>query len=146
MSQDLIFDASVIIPYLTSASYEELVEGAFRRRRAFISAPVIEELYAGTRSRSDKRDVDNIYTRLRESGRILVPTIEDWANAGIYMARYIRHYGRIEPKDHLADVLTAILTSNHRGVLVTENEDDFRRWQRLFRSAGRGYKMLVVRR
>ena len=146
MSQDLIFDASVIIPYLTSAAYEELVEGVFRRRRAFISAPVIEELYAGTRSRSDKRDVDNIYTMLMESGRILVPTVEDWSNAGMYMARYIRHYGIIEPKDHLADVLTAILASNHRGVLVTENEDDFRRWQRLFRSAGKGYKMLVVRR
>jgi len=143
---DLVFDASVFIPYFVSATYREMVEDAMNRGRAYLPAPVLEELYAGTRSRTDKGDVDRIHRRLKVQDRILVPTAEDWANAGLLMARHIRHYGQINPKDHLNDVLIAILASNHGGPLVTENREHFERWRRLLRAVGKSLRLQIVKR
>jgi predicted nucleic acid-binding protein len=116
-----VFDASVFIPYLTAAGYREIVADAINRDRAYLPAPVVEELYAGRRSQTDKRNVDRFYRELRSRNQILVPTDEDWANAGLLMARHNRRFGQINPKDHLNDVLIAILASNHGGTLITEN-------------------------
>jgi predicted nucleic acid-binding protein len=123
-----------------------MVEDAVSRDRAYLPAPVLEELYAGTRSRTDKLSVDAIYRKFQTRNRILVPTVEDGANAGLLMARHIRHYGHINPKDHLNDVLIAILASNHGGTLVTENREHFERWQRLLRVAGKSLRLRIVNR
>lgn len=143
---DLVFDASVFIPYFASGIYQKLIDGTVHRERAYLPAPVVEELYAGTRGPTDKRSVDAIYEKLRTRDRILVPTLEDWVNAGLLMARHTRHFGQLNPKDHLNDVLIALLTSNHGGTLVTENREHFERWRTLLRATGKRLQLYIVRR
>lgn len=137
MSRPLAFDTSVVIPYLLRSEYADVFENALRRGMALLPAPAISELYAGTRSRGDKHDVDVIFQNIRQVDGILVPSEDDWALSGMCLARYIRLFGEIRPRDHLSDLLIAILASNAEAALVTANIADMLRWKNVLRSAGR---------
>jgi predicted nucleic acid-binding protein len=52
----VVFDTSVLIPYLRGEAYTSLVEHLLRAGRSRLSAVVLAELYAGTRSPRDKAD------------------------------------------------------------------------------------------
>jgi predicted nucleic acid-binding protein len=144
MSRYLVFDTSVIIPYITHGAYAKPFETALRQGIALIPAPVFHELYAGTRSKNDKVDVDCIYRSLKWIEGILTPSEEDWATSGIYMARYIRLFGEINPKDHIFDLLISILACNAHSPLVTKNTRDMLRWQRILRAAGKSLMLYPV--
>lgn len=137
MNRYLVFDTSIIIPYLVHGIHAALLKTALRRGMALLPAPVLHELYAGTRSKSDKNDADRIYGSFQQIDGILVPSEEDWAASGIYMARYIRSYGKVDPKDHLTDLLIAILASNAGAPLITQNRKDMARWQKILKGSGK---------
>jgi predicted nucleic acid-binding protein len=137
MNRYLVFDTSIIIPCLVHDGHAGLFKTALRRGMALLPAPVLHELYAGTRSQSDKNDVDRIYGSFKQIDGILTPSEEDWAFSGIYMARYIRSHGKVDPKDHLTDLLIAILASNAGAPLVTQNKKDMLRWQKILKGSGK---------
>ena len=144
MIRHLVFDSSVIIPYLVRGLYTRPFETALRQGIALLPAPVLHELYAGTRSKRDKLDVDYIYRSFKQVNGILTPSADDWALSGVYIARYIRSFGEINPKDHIFDLLIAILASNVRAPLATENRADMQRWQRILRASGKNLVLFPV--
>jgi predicted nucleic acid-binding protein len=146
MNRCLVFDTSIIIPYLVRGGHAALFKTALRRGIALLPAPVLHELYAGTRSKSDKNDVDRIYGSFKQVDGILTPSEEDWAVSGIYMARYIRSFGKVDPKDHLTDLLIAILASNAGAPLVTQNKRDMLRWQKILKGSGKNLVLYPVER
>lgn len=144
MSRYLVFDTSVIIPYLVHRAHAKLFEMALRQGIALLPAPVLHELYAGTRSKSDKRDVDDIYRNFKRINGVLTPSEDDWAVSGTYMARYGHSFGEINPKDHIFDLLISILASNANAPLITKNRRDMLRWQRILQASGKNLLLYPV--
>ena len=94
------------------------------------------ELYSGVRSKEDKKRVDIIFKESRRIGQLINPEIEDWSKAGLFVSQYIRLYGSIEPKDHMNDVMIALVASKHGHTVVTENKKHFENWKRIFGRSG----------
>ena len=85
----VVFDTSVYIPYLRGEAYTALIERAVHARRVRLSAVVLGELYAGTRSPQDKADLD-VVTRVYQSlGFLVAPSVHDWVRC---LAPYTAHF------------------------------------------------------
>ena len=72
------------------------------------------ELYAGTRSRGDKQDLDRIVQALMGVGRVVSPEPEAFYTAGQMVATYTRRYGQMALRDHAQDILIALWFSSRR--------------------------------
>jgi predicted nucleic acid-binding protein len=73
----VLFDTSIYIPYLRAEAYTALIEEAVRTGQIRLSSVVLAELYAGTRSVQDKRDLDVALRSYQSLGFLAVPTAED---------------------------------------------------------------------
>jgi predicted nucleic acid-binding protein len=102
------------------------------------------ELYAGTRSRGDKQDLDRIVRALTGLGRVVSPEPEDFYTAGQVVATYTRRYGQIALRDHAHDLLIALGAWRARAELFTVNHQDMEQWQRLLRRAGKPVTIWAV--
>lgn len=142
----VVFDSSVLIPYLRGEAYTILVERLLRAGRSRLSAVVLAELYAGTRSPRDKADVDIVMRTHRHLGRLVTPSDEDWAEAGQGIRHFSKLYGKVEPREHLNDVLILLSAGRVGAGLVTEDAQSFRRWARLLRRSTAGTRVLEIRR
>jgi len=114
-----LFDSSVLIPWLRSRRYDEVVTAALASRRFLLCTVVWMELYAGTRTRADKRDLDRMVAAL--SGN-----------------------GAIEVREHANDVLIALSASRAGAELVTVNREDMERWQGMLKRSRRRLSLQVV--
>ncbi|MCI0453691.1 MAG: PIN domain-containing protein [Candidatus Dadabacteria bacterium] len=132
----IVFDSSILIPYLRGLRYGELVKTVFEKGRGFIVTLVLFELYSGVRSKEDKKELDIIFQESRRIGRILSPEIDDWSKAGLFVSQYIRLYGRVEPRDHMNDLMIALVASKHGHTVITENKKHFENWKRIFNRSG----------
>ena len=142
----VLFDTSIYIPYLRGEAYTALIEGAVRTGQIRLSSVVLAELYAGTRSAQDKRDLDVALRAYQSLGFLAVPTAEDWARAGQGVRRYRSLYGDIAPRAHLNDVLILFSGARVRAEVVTENAKPFLRWASLLRRMGAPVRVREVRR
>ncbi len=128
MSSATLLDSSVFIPYLRNGTYAATVDALLARGRVVLHTVVVLELYAGTASVEDKRDVDELRAAAERLGRVVHPSADDLALAGQVLADYSRSHGRIRPRDHTHDLLIAIGAGRGRHVLLTENVSDMQRW------------------
>jgi predicted nucleic acid-binding protein len=142
----VLFDTSVYIPFLRGEAYATLIEEAVRSRRVRLSSVVWAELYAGARSRADKRDLDLALAAHGALGLVVNPSVEDWSLAGQVLAGARRLYGAIEPRPHLNDVLILLGAGRVGARLVTENARDFGRWARLLRRMGTRVGVVLLER
>ena len=142
----VLFDTSIYIPYLRGEAYTALIEGAVRTGQIRLSSVVLAELYAGTRSAQDKRDLDVALRAYQSLGFLAVPTAEDWARAGQGVRRYRSLYGDIASRAHLNDVLILLSGARVRAEVVTENAKPFLRWASLLRRMGAPVRVREVRR
>ena len=139
-----LFDSSVLIPWLRTRHYDALVTTAFASRRFLLSTVVGMELYAGTRSRGDKQDLDRMVQALMGVGRVVSPEPEDFYTAGQMVATYTRRYGQMAMRDHAQDILIALGAWRARAELFTVNREDMERWQRLLQRTGKRVTIRVV--
>jgi predicted nucleic acid-binding protein len=109
---------------------------AILRGQVWFSSVVACELYAGTRSAEERRLVGQLVDGAAKAGRLLVPTADDWVRAGILVARRVRLYGTLRPRDHLADVLIVVSAARVGGEVHTANRRHFEAWAGLARRAG----------
>lgn len=112
-----------------------MLEGIVRGQ-IWLSAVVACELYAGTRSAQERRQLQQLVRDARDADALLVPSSEEWAQAGTLMARRVRLYGNLRPRDHLADVLIVVSAARVRGEVITANQRHFEPWAELARRAG----------
>ena len=100
----------------------------------WLSAVVLEELYAGAGERGDpalaklERDFDRI-------NRILVPNLSDWTQAGGVLARLAAKYSyELIGQRRLTNDALIAMSAGRLGIrVITANERDFR-WLAEFRS------------
>src|SRR5262245_42316974 len=102
------------------------------------------ELYAGTRSRGDKQDLDRMQQAMSSIGRVVAPVPEDFYTAGQMMSQYARRYGHIEVRDHTNDVLIALCAWRGVAELVTVIQEDMKRWQSYLRRSGKSLTSRVI--
>ncbi|MBI2897679.1 MAG: PIN domain-containing protein [Deltaproteobacteria bacterium] len=142
----VLFDTSVYIPYLRGEAYRTLIEHAVRAGRVRLSAVVLAELYAGTRTADDKADLDAVRRGYESLHLLVVPTADDWASAGQAIRRHRRVHGEVRPRDHIDDVLILISSARAGAEVVTENASHFTRWASLFRRMGIATRVREVHR
>ena len=127
--QPALFDTSIYISALRRGDEAAL---ALRRLAAdsplWLSAVVLEELYAGAGSR-ERRVVERLERDFDRAKRVLVPALSDWAEAGRVLARMAAkyHYEQIGQGRLTNDALIA-MSAGRLGIrVITANERDYRR-------------------
>lgn len=145
-SQPIVFDTSIYIPYFRREAYRSLIETQTRRGRNRLSSVVIQELYAGTQSPSDKRLLDGLNRDFTTRGYVLAPEHDEWALAGQLLNLHGRRRGFLDPRTHVADILILVSSLRVGAVLVTENVRDFSTWLRLLGRRRLAGAVLGIRR
>src|SRR6266700_2732844 len=127
--RSVLFDSSVYIAALRREGDAALF---FRRlgveARVWLSAVVLEELYAGADSRQ-RWPVERLEQDFERAGRILVPNLADWAEAGRVLARLGVKYGyeQIGRGRLTNDALIAMSAARLGITVITANRRDFTR-------------------
>lgn len=87
---------------------------------------VIEELYAGTRA-ADRGVVEKLERDLERAGRMLVPSLRDWSQAGRLLNRIGAKYGyeQIGRSRLTNDALIATTAARCGVTVLTANARDF---------------------
>ena len=145
-SQPVVFDTSIYIPYFRREAYRSLIETPTRKGRNRLSSVVIQELYSGTRSPTDKRLLDGLNRAFTIRGYVVTPEHEEWVLAGQLLNQYCRRHGLLDPRSHLADVLILVSSLRVGAVMVTENVRNFSTWLRLLPRSRVPGAILGVRR
>jgi predicted nucleic acid-binding protein len=127
--QPVLFDSSIYINALRLGDEAVLaVRYLAPEAPLWLSAVVLEELYAGVGMR-DRKVVERLEHDFDRAGRILVPSLSDWAQAGRVLALLGTHYGY----EHIGqgrltnDALIAVSAGRHGITVITTNERDFAR-------------------
>lgn len=123
----VLFDTSVLIPFLRKGQYLEEVIRLTRGELVFFSSVVAQELYAGSKNKRSSWQLDKLYFRFEKAGRLIVPQKMDWRAAGLALSRLAHRHGfdKIRQAGLVNDALIAS-TCRHQGVLLlTLNERDF---------------------
>jgi predicted nucleic acid-binding protein len=94
----------------------------------WLSAVVLEELYAGAGERSKAR-VAELERDFARADRIVVPTLEDWIRTGEVLNRLALRYGYEQiGRGRLTNDALIAMSAAGRGIrIITANEKDFRR-------------------
>lgn len=131
----VLFDTSVYIHGLRTSDQAALSARHIAASSAvWLSAVVLEELYAGATRRSI-RIIEKLEHDFEKARRILVPNQSDWTSAGKVLARLaVEHgYEAIGQSRITNDALLAMSAARGGLTLITANERDFTRLSK-FRS------------
>jgi predicted nucleic acid-binding protein len=127
--QPTLFDSSIYITALRRGDDAVLALRRFTTDAPlWLSAVVLEELYAGTAD-GDRQVVERLERDFDRAKRILVPNLSDWAQAGRVLARLAAryHYEKIGQGRLTNDALIA-MSAGRLGIrVITGNERDFSR-------------------
>jgi predicted nucleic acid-binding protein len=125
----ILFDTSVYITALRRGDDQILqTRNVAQAAPLWLSAVVLEELYAGADGAGRKR-----LTRLERDfdkvGRLLVPLLSDWTKTGDVLARIAAKYGyeQIGRARLTNDTLMGTSAARQGVTLLTVNERDFAR-------------------
>src|SRR6266496_3513584 len=101
----------------------------------WLSSVVLEELYAGALG-AIRDSVERLERDFERAGRVLVPNLADWTQAGRVLARLAAKYGyeKIGQGRLTNDALIA-MSAGRLGIrIITANERDFQRLAEIHRS------------
>jgi predicted nucleic acid-binding protein len=125
--QPVLFDSSIYISALRKGQEAIL---ALRRIASdapiWLSAVVLEELYAGSIDRHPAA-VERLERDFDRAGRILVPNLGDWAQAGRVLARLATKYDYEQiGRGRLTNDAVIATTAARTGIrVITGNQRDF---------------------
>jgi predicted nucleic acid-binding protein len=123
-----LLDSTIYVSALRSAEAAAALERLTTGTLLWLSAVVLEELYAG--AREPQQEVIAQWEReFDEAGRILVPSLGDWTDAGKVLRRLAAKYGyeKIGRGRLTNDALIAMSAARANIRVITANEKDFRR-------------------
>ncbi|TAN45492.1 MAG: type II toxin-antitoxin system VapC family toxin [Nitrospirae bacterium] len=125
----VIFDTSVYIPFINNGVSHPAFEFSGGNPIIYMSAVVMEELYAGAFDTESLRLLDKMQATFRRVGRLTVPDAEDWMHAGKTIAKLGKKYGFDGTYLHKLtnDVLIALSARRIGALVVTHNIKDFQR-------------------
>ena len=105
------------------------------RGTIFLPGVVLCELYAGATSREDRADIEALRRAL--GPHVLGAEVGDWVLAGRCLAYYSARWGKIRPRDHLADVMVVVAALRVGAVLASTDLKQMRRWSWVLGKLGR---------
>jgi len=124
-----LLDTSVYIDALRQGPKSVLAVRRWTTGRAlWLSAVVLEELYAGAKTK-DRNVIARLEREFGRAGRILVPSLEDWVETGMVLAQVGSRYGYEQTgRGRLTnDALIALSAARCGCTVLTANERDFSR-------------------
>jgi predicted nucleic acid-binding protein len=137
----LLFDTGIYIRFIRGENYPWLGTDAQIFQRTILTAVVASELYAGTRSKTEKRALDELCRAHQALGHFSAPTASAWTETGLLLRRASEKYGRMDFPLHFRDALIAMEALRSKATLVTENAADFARWKSLLGPPSRGLRV-----
>jgi len=126
--QSVLFDSALYIASFRRGAPLPSLEAQAVDAPLWLSAVVLEELYAGATARAFNA-VRELEREFKEGNRILVPSADDWAEAGRVLARLAGKYGYEEiGRGRLTNDALIAMSAGRMGLLViTTNAKDFQR-------------------
>jgi predicted nucleic acid-binding protein len=123
-----LLDSSIYVAALRNEDTMLRLEGMTADTILWLSAVVLEELYAGAGVR-DREYVGQLEHGFRQAAKIIVPTMDDWIDGGQVLARLAAKYGydKIGRSRMTNDALIAVSAARTGTCVITANEKDFRR-------------------
>ncbi len=125
--QPVLFDSSIYIRALrvgkdATLSLKRIAGG----EPIWLSAVVLEELYAGVTARN-RQVVERLERDFDRAGRILVPNLGDWTQTGNVLARLAAKYDYEQiGKGRLTNDALVAMSAGRMGItVVTANSRDF---------------------
>ena len=127
----LVLDTSIYIPFINKGISNPAVESHSGHPLLYLSAVVIEELYAGALDVHSIRLLDKLFDTFLGLGRLVTPDASDWQKAGKVVARLGRKYGfeNIFLTKITHDILIALSARRIGAAILTNNVKDFVRIQ-----------------
>jgi predicted nucleic acid-binding protein len=124
--QSTLFDSSLYITAIRRGDDAILELRRFSDGPLWLSAVVLEELYAGA-SGPARQQVERLEHNFGRSKRILVPSLNDWTQTGRVLARFAAkyHYEKIGRGRLTNDALIAMSAARTGIRVITANERDF---------------------
>ena len=129
-----VVDTSIVVGYLRAGRYGEFLRREIKRGAVVLPGVVLCELHAGAMTREDRADVESLRRALGE--RVVGADVGDWVLAGRCLTRYAGRWGRIKPRDHLADVLVAATAARLHATVAAEDVRGMMRWAWALRRLG----------
>ena len=116
---------------IARTDYQVRPEGLAPQAPLWLSAVVLEELYAGI-SRRDCHIIERLERDFDRAERVLVPTLSDWAQAGKVLAQFAAEYDyeQIGQGRLTNDALIAMGAARRGITVITANQRDFARLAR----------------
>lgn len=137
--QRVVIDTNIYIDWLNKGLYEEVLfqSGAVKH----LSSIVLMELWAGAFSIRDRKLLRQITINFAKAGRILLPTVGIYEEAGEVLRRLqiFRGYTTTSASTLASDVLIALSARSIGAMVVTQNRRDYVAIQGL-----RPFKLTVV--
>src|ERR1700735_1838205 len=123
--QPMLFDFSVYISMLRRGD-DIPVTSVIDDAPVWLSSVVLEELYAGAKDR-DRHPVERLEKDFERIGRILVPSLQDWTQAGRALASLGAKYGYEQiGRGRLTNDALIAMSAGRRGIQIfTANRKDF---------------------
>jgi predicted nucleic acid-binding protein len=124
----VLFDASIYISGLRASRSSLLLQRRASDTPLWLSAVVLEELYAGAKP-ADQKIVEKLEQDFGKAGRILVPLLSDWSYAGRILARLGQKYGYEQiGRAQLTNDALIVASASRMGIqVITANRRDFAR-------------------
>jgi predicted nucleic acid-binding protein len=127
--QPVLFDSSIYIAALRRGDDAAVTLRRFATDAPlWLSAVVLEELYAGAADR-DRKVVERLERDFDRVKRILVPSLSDWAQAGRVLARLAAKYHHEQiGRGRLTNDALMAMSAGRLGIrVITANKRDFSR-------------------
>jgi predicted nucleic acid-binding protein len=123
-----LFDTSIYVSALRRGDSGSAIARFIAENDMWLSAVVLEELYAGARER-DRHVVELIEGRFSKENRILLPELDDWIQAGKVLSRLAAKYDyeQIGRSRLTNDTLIAMSAARTGVTILTANMRDFRK-------------------
>lgn len=137
----LLFDTGIYVRFFRGEKYPWLAEDARVFQRTILTAVVASELYAGIRSRRQKRTLDELCQAHQALSHFSTPSPAAWIETGLLLRRASDALGQMDFAQHFRDLLIALETSRCGATLLTENIADFSRWKSLLAARRKTLKL-----
>lgn len=125
----ILLDTSVYIPFINDGVAHPALRFDNHKPLLYMSAVVIEELYAGALDAKTVKLLDSLYRTFHSLGRMIAPESSDWRKAGQVIASLGKKYGfeQLFLSRITHDALIALSAKRLGAVVVTNNTKDYLR-------------------
>lgn len=127
----LFLDTSIYIPFINHGIAHPAIEFPQGPPLIYMSAVVMEELYAGAPDISSIKLLDKMHDTFSSMNRLIIPDAADWQRTGKVVAQLGKKYGFEDVfLSRIAnDILIAATARKIGAAVVTNNLKDFQRIQ-----------------